>query len=119
MSLPSSDPEFLLLLRHSGTMPSPAELELIMAKFKTWMEGIRARGEFVATSGLAFTGKVLRTGGVVSDGPFAEAKEVVGGFVIVAARDLAHATEIARACPGLERPGTTIEVRPLQRSPHG
>jgi hypothetical protein len=109
---------YLLLLRHSGTMPTPAELEKIMAKFKTWMDGIKARGEFVATSGLEFTGKVVRTGGIVSDGPFAEAKEVVGGFVIVAARSLEHATEIARACPGLEQPGTTVEVRPVRHSSH-
>jgi hypothetical protein len=97
-------------------MPSPAELDELMAKFKVWMDGITARGEFIATNGLAFTGKVLRTHGIVSDGPFAEAKEIVGGYIIVAARDLDHATAIARGCPGLQQPGTTVEVRPIQ--PH-
>ena len=87
-----------------------------MAKFKIWMDGIKARSEFVATHGLQFTGRVVRTHGKVSDGPFVEAKEIVGGFVIVAARDLDHATEIAQACPGLEQPGTTFEVRPID--PH-
>jgi hypothetical protein len=105
---------YLLLLRHSGTMPSPAELDQLMTKFKTWMDGIKARGEFVATNGLAFTGKVLRLHGVVSDGPFVEAKEIVGGYVVVAARDLDHAAEIAGGCPGLQQPGTTVEVRPIQ-----
>ncbi len=109
---------YLLLLRHSGTMPAPAELTKIMAKFKIWMDGIKARGEFVATNGLEFTGKVLRTHGQVSDGPFIEAKEMVGGFVIVAARDIEHATEVASGCPGLEQPGTTVEVRPIRSSPH-
>ncbi len=85
-----------------------------MGKFKTWMDGIKARGEFVATDGLEFTGKVVRTGGVVNDGPFVEAKEVVGGYVIVAAHSIEHAIEIARACPGLEQPGTAIEVRPIK-----
>ncbi len=106
----------LLLLRHSGTMPTPAELQKIMAKFETWMDGIKARREFVATCGLEFTGKVVRTSGLVSDGPFAEAKEVVGGYVVVAACSLDHATEIARACPGLEQSGTTVEVRPVKYS---
>ena len=112
----SSNSHYLLLLRHSGTMPAPDELAKIMAKFKTWMDGIKARGEFVATHGLQFTGRVVRTHGKVSDGPFVEAKEMVGGFVIVAARDVEHATAIAQACPGLEQPGTTLEVRPID--PH-
>jgi hypothetical protein len=110
-------PHFLLLLRHGGTPPPPAELAQIMAKFKTWMDGIKARGEFVATNGLEFTGKVLRTGGVVSDGPFIEAKEMVGGYIVITARDLDHAVEIARGCPGLQRPGTNVEVRPIVSRP--
>lgn len=113
-----ASPQFLLLLRHGGTTPPPPdELAKLMAKFKVWMDGIKARGEFVATNGLAFTGRVLRTHGAVSDGPFAEAKEVVGGYVIVTARDLDHATEIAKACPGLQQPGTTVELRPIQSRP--
>jgi hypothetical protein len=112
MSQPNPN-HYLLLLRHYGTMPEPAELQQIMAKFKIWMDGIKARGEFVATNGLEFTGKVLRTGGAVSDGPFAEAKEIVGGYIVVTARDQEHAMEIARGCPGLQQPGTTVEVRPI------
>ncbi len=114
MSQPAASHHYLLLLRHSGTMPAPDELARIMAQFKIWMDGIVARGEFVATNGLQFTGRVVRTGGMVKDGPFAEAKEVVGGYIVVAARDLDHATEIARGCPGLRQPGTTVEVRPIQ-----
>ena len=113
----TSTGHYLLLLRHYGTMPAPAELEKIMAKFKIWMDGIKARGEFVATNGLQFTGKVLRTGGKISDGPFVEAKEIVGGYVIVAAASLEHAMEIAQGCPGLQQPGTTVEVRPIQSCP--
>ncbi len=109
---------YLLLLRHGGTTPPPpAELEKLMAKFKVWMDGIKSRGEFVATNGLQFTGRLLRTGGAVSDGPFAEAKEIVGGYVVVAATSLDHATEIAKGCPGLQQPGTTVEVRPIQARP--
>ena len=109
---------YLLLLRHSGTMPAPDELAKIMAKFKVWMDGIKAGDEFVATDGLEFTGRVVRTHGKVTDGPFAEAKEVVDGYIIIAAASLDHATTIAQGCPGLEQPGTTVEVRPIPSSPH-
>jgi len=112
----SPKPQFLLLLRHHGTPPTAAELEQIMDKFTAWKNGIKARGECVATQGLEFAGRVVRLRGAVSDGPFAEAKEVVGGYMIIEVGDLDRATEIAQACPGLEQPGTTIEVRPINRS---
>ncbi len=105
--------EFLLLLRHSGQMPAPDELEALMQKFQRWVDSMKAKGQFVCTNGLEFTGKVIRTGGVVSDGPFAEAKEVVGGYIVIAARSLAQAVQIAKRCPGLKQPGTMIEVRPI------
>src|SRR3954470_9443236 len=101
---PSSPPQFLILLRHGGTPPTPAELGALMAKFQVWMEGIKARGGFVAANGLEFTGKVIRTLGAMSDGPYAEAKEIVGGYIIIAARDITHAAEIAKGCPGLQQP---------------
>ena len=45
-----------------------------------------------------------------SDGPFVEVKELVGGYMIVEAENLEEATEVARACPGLVRPGSGVEV---------
>lgn len=106
--------QYLLLLRHSGQPPSPAELEKLMAKFATWLKQMKARRQFVATHGLEFTGKVLRApDAAVSDGPFIEAKEVVGGYLLIRARDLDHAAEIAKGCPALYQSGTTVEVRPV------
>jgi len=106
---------YLILLRHSGQMPAPDELEALMKKFARWIDGMKARGQFVRTDGLEFTGKVIRPGGIVTDGPYAEAKEVVGGYLVIAARSLAHATQIARRCPALAKGGTTVEVRPVAR----
>jgi hypothetical protein len=113
----SRSSQYLLLLRHYGAMPSPAELKAIMAKFAAWTEGIRTRGQLVSTNGLQFTGKTVRTHGVVSDGPFADANEVVGGYLLITAANLDEATAIAKACPGLEQPGTTVEVRPINAPP--
>ena len=116
MSTPPK-PEHLLLLRHSGTMPPPDELAKLMEKFATWINGIKARDEFVTSSGLEFTGKLVHTHGVVSDGPFVEAKEMVGGFIVVRTDNIERAVEIAKGCPALAQPGTTVEVRPLRHRP--
>lgn len=58
------------------------------------------------------SGKILSTAGV-SDGPFVEAKEIIGGFMIVAADSYEHALEVARECPGLIAPGSSCEIREL------
>jgi len=59
-------------------------------------------------------GKVVRgTQKSVTDGPYAEAKDIVGGYILVEARDLAQAVEISKGCPILEA-GGSVEVRPVQ-----
>ena len=57
-------------------------------------------------------GKVVTSEGA-TDGPFVEAKEVVGGFMIVSAESLAEAMEVARECPGVVMPGSSVEVREI------
>ena len=50
---------------------------------------------------------------VVVDGPFSEAKEVVGGFTIIDVPDLDAAIEMAKSWPNLEFPGVAVEIRPI------
>ena len=57
-----------------------------------------------------------KKGAVVTDGPFVEGKEEVGGYLIVAAKDLNEAVELAKSCPILENNGT-VEVRPIEHIP--
>ncbi|MFF2040360.1 YciI family protein [Kitasatospora sp. NPDC058170] len=83
-----------------------------------FMEKIKATGEFVGTLALAGHDQsaVVRVrGGVpaVTDGPFAEAKEYVGGAYIIEAKDLARAHEIAAMIPDAAVEGLGIEVRPI------
>ena len=113
----SKKSQFLLLFRHpsDGPDPSPEEMQQIFGKWMAWMKGMKAKGQFVAADRLEDGGKVLR-GTTVTDGPFAESKEIVGGFVIVGADSLAEATEIGRGCPGLPM-GTIVEVRPIEPPP--
>lgn len=59
---------------------------------------------------LAPEGKVLKRGGVITDGPFAEIREILGGFIVVKAEDLDEATTLAHGCPVLDY-GGSVEIR--------
>ncbi len=113
--------QYLIILRQPGTGPgpSPEKLQKIMARFGRWMDALHAKGAVLGTNGLQHAGKVLRGPAgstVVTDGPYIEAKEVVGGYVLVQARSLAAAVAMAKKCPGLDY-RMTIEVRPVQARP--
>src|SRR6185312_1732549 len=103
--MPASS-QYLLLIHqpNTGPGPTPEELQKIMERFRTWMDGLYAKGAVAGTNGLEPTGKVLREpgGAVITDGPYAEAKEIVGGYVLINAANLDEAVAIARACPGLD-----------------
>lgn len=119
MTTPSA--QYLLLLHqpNTGPGPTPAELEQIMAQFGRWMEGLYAQGIVAGTNGLEPTGKVLREPGatVITDGPYAEAKEIVGGYILINAANLDEAVAIARGCPGLDY-RMAVEVRPVKQREH-
>lgn len=97
----------------------PDELAKIMARFSVWMDGMRANRAVVGTNGLQYVGKILRGPPgetTITDGPFAEGKEVIGGYVLVRARSLAAAVALAKKCPGLDY-RMSVEVRPIQPKP--
>lgn len=94
-----------------GERPSPSQMEEMYAKFNSWREEFEKN--IVDLGGkLNGGGKVLKVEGAV-DGPFVEAKEVVGGFMILSADSLEEAAEIARQCPGVLTPGSSLEVREI------
>ncbi len=98
----------------AGEKPSPAQMQELFAKFNAWKDKFQDQ---IVDMG----GKLTRTGAVVSaegrvDGPFVEAKEVVGGFMIVEAESLEEALEVARESPGVAMPGSSVEVREISTS---
>lgn len=95
----------------------PAELKKIAAQAKAWFDGLVEKGVVKGGNGLAREGAriVARTGRVLSDGPFAESKEAVGGFTIVEAENLDEAIAIAKSNPTIAY-GTTVDVRPVFKS---
>ncbi len=79
---------------------SAADLKAMESGYKTWMEGLIVSGNYVHGSRLNQTGAKLEARSeIVSDGPFVEPKEMIGGLVIIQARDLEEAIEITRSCP--------------------
>jgi hypothetical protein len=120
MANPNSSPSqsFLLLFRNAGPEThahlSPAEREEMTKKWNAWYEGLAAKGKVQHGRPLGLGGRVVSgaRGQNVTDGPFAEAKEVVGGYFFLTVADIDEATEIAKHCPGLPL-GLTVEVRPV------
>jgi len=112
--------DFLYLFR-GGMDPkqmSPEQMQQSMNKWFAWMGELRGQGKFKAGEPLGDGGKVLsgKKGAVVTDGPFVEGKEEVGGYLIVSAVDLKEAVALAKGCPIFENNGT-VEVRPIERIP--
>jgi hypothetical protein len=108
--------EFTYLFRGRKMSDSPEEQRQHTEKWFEWFKELRANGQ-LKNQGLPLeaAGKVVQGSGkvVVKDGPYAEAKDMVGGFITVEARDLDHAAEIAKGCPILAV-GGAVEVRPVQ-----
>ena len=106
---------FMLIFRGGDVPGSPEQMQQHMQKWQVWFEGLTKAGAYKGQGApLEPGGKVVRGARkAVSDGPFAEAKDLVGGYAIVEARDLEAAVEIARGCPTYEKDGA-VEVRPVR-----
>jgi hypothetical protein len=93
---------------------TPEEMQQILQKWRNWItEGVRNGWMLDFGDGLKKEGRVVNAKKVVTDGPFVESKEIVGGFSIVQADSIDTAAELAKGCPVLFR-GGTVEVRPLE-----
>ena len=91
----------------AGEQPSPAGMEEMYARFTAWQK--QFKDNLVDLGGRLGEGKLVTADGA-GDGPFVEVKELVGGYMIISSGTLEEAVEIARACPGLVRPGSGVEV---------
>ena len=104
---------FMFLFRGGVTPTSPEEMQAQMRKWMGWIQRLRDEGKYIAGDPLQGAGKVLSSRKVITDGPFAEGKEVVGGYFLVRAETLEQAAEMAKDCPIFES-GGSVEVRPVQ-----
>jgi hypothetical protein len=108
--------EFMLIFRQPSydySNVSPKEMQALTQKWQDWVGGIAAQGKLVSTgTRLATEGKVLRKGGVITDGPFVEIRERLGSFAMIKAENLEEALTLAHGCPALDADGS-VEVRPV------
>lgn len=91
--------------------PSRAQMQEMYAAFNAWKEKFKAN--IVDMGGKLKPGGKIVTASGVTDGPFVEAKEIVGGFMIVSAESYDRALEVAREGPGLMMTGSSIEIREM------
>lgn len=118
MNATADKSDYLLLFRGTDWYRdfSPSEMQAKMTDWMGWFNRLIEEGRCKGGQSLALKGKVI-TGASrqVSDGPFAEAKEAIGGYFILTVRDEEEAIAIAKECPGLPY-GVICEVRPLMVS---
>lgn len=93
---------------------SPEEIEKVTNQWIAWFDRLTEQGKAKAGQPLAHEGKIVsgKKGQIVADGPFAESKEAIAGYIFLQVGDLDEAVEISKECPGLDY-GVTVEVRPV------
>lgn len=108
--------EFMMLFRsgerveHEAAQLRPEEMQEQVKIWQDWIGGIAAQDKFVATNALGTQGKIVKANNVVTDGPYIEVKEMVGGYIIVKAEDINEAVRLSEGCPVLST-GGSVEVR--------
>jgi hypothetical protein len=109
--------EYALIMRHEDGMKtaSPEQVQQWMKQTMDWIGGIAAQNKFVSGTGLPFEdARVVTTKNakkIVTNGPFGEIKETIGGLIIVKAESMDEAVEFAKGCPVLLGEGNSMEVR--------
>ena len=107
--------EFVFLYR-GGERPASADQgRQVMQKWMAWFKDLAEKDHIVDRGQpLERSGKLVRPGMSVTDGPFAETKDVIGGYTLIKASDIMQAAELAKGCPILQR-GGQVEVRPVMK----
>ena len=93
---------------------SPEQMQQVADHWMAWFNRLKAERKAVAGNPLEREGKIVsgKNGRIVSDGPFAESKETIGGYFLLNVNSLEEAVAIAQECPGLPY-GIRVEVRPV------
>ena len=115
-------PQYMLLLHDNGAFPadiSPEEIQGIIQRYMDWRQKVASEGRKITGHKLKDgEGRLLRGkvgAPVVTDGPYAEANEVIGGLFVIEARDYNEVQRLASDCPHLDF--GTIEIREIEPTP--
>jgi hypothetical protein len=106
--------QYLLLFRNTDWSKdlSPEEMQQVASQWMAWFKGLAEQGKVLGGNPLDTQGKVVsgKNGRTISDGPFAESKEAIGGYFLLRVDTMEEAVTIAQQCPGLPH-GAKVEVR--------
>lgn len=111
--------QFILFIRGGSDLSenlSPEQIQAAIERYSAWSKKLRTEGKLISAEKLRDNeGFLLSTknGEIVVDGPFAETKETIGGFFIIAAENLEQAIEIAKGSPTISQ-GGFVEVREIE-----
>ena len=108
----------MLIFRHQDgrKVASPEQIQVWMKQTMDWIGGIAAQNKFVDGNGLPFDDcRVVHSNKLVTNGPFGEIKETIGGYIIVKADSADEAAEFAKGSPVLQGEGNTVEVRKINK----
>ena len=105
--------EFLFLYRGGNQSGTPEQLQKTMQAWGAWFKEISAHVKDLGHP-LERGGKVVKGKTTVTDGPYAEAKDLIGGYTLIEAKDLAEAAELSKGCPTFAT-GGFVEVRPIMK----
>ena len=112
---PNSNNGYMLIFRGTDWYQglSPEQMQQIADRWMAWFNGLKENGKAVAGNPLEPEGKIVSgKNRVVSDGPFAESKETIGGYFLLGVSSMDEAVRLAQGCPILAY-GAQIEVRPI------
>jgi hypothetical protein len=106
--------EYAVIMRHQDgkAVASPEQIQAWMQQTMAWIKTMADQGKFVSGTGLLFQdAHVVHHKGVVTQGPFGDIKETLGGLLIIKASSMEEAVEFAKGSPVLQGEGNTVEVR--------
>jgi hypothetical protein len=105
--------QFLYIYRGGDSSGTPEMMEKTMQKWVAWMQDLGAKGKLKDQGNpLEAGGKVVKKKTAITDGPYAEAKDIVGGYTLVETKDINEAAALAAGCPIFDN-GGFVEVRPI------
>jgi hypothetical protein len=114
--------EYALIMRHEDGMKvaSPEQIQAWMKQTMDWIQTIAAQNKLVSGTGLPFADARVVTNRnskkVVTNGPFGEIKETIGGLIVVRANSIDEAVDFAKGCPVLQGEGNSLEVRKIAKN---
>ena len=106
--------KYMLIFHGQMDGQSPELMQEQMAKWMAWIEKLSSTNQYLGGEPLLPGGKLVKGNKTVTDGPYTEGNEVVGGYFIVSAKDMDEAVQIAKECPDLEY-GTSVQVREVMK----